>query len=209
MRFNLPISEMTSLEFLKEVAELRLPFEVSFVEEDGDGVVATGVVDQEGRPSAGAEDIIERHAKGRISIHSHVGQEEADLIPSPGDMEVLGLNRIYNKQRNPAIIINSTGMLVFGLDPDFEKREQQENSPGKYSWQIKNRTQFKFQGLSIEVQSGKKTFETAMQEYFEFLTELGVIKFRKQWNDFTSEDLEVIREGGKTVGAGVVTKINA
>lgn len=177
--------------FLRALANLRLPFEVSIVERDGAGVVAAGEMDSYGIPNAGSQAIIERHIYGRISLHTHVSQDEPGLCPSLADIETLGLKRIYAGNRDPAVIVNSYGVLVFGFNPEYEELETREQSPGKYSWGLKNRCKFKWEELQREIQKGKTT-EAGLQEFYEFLEKEKVIKFRKTWEDISTNDLNFI-----------------
>lgn len=188
--FRLPLLEMQSIAFLRKVAELKLSHEVSFVESDGDGVMATGILDAHGVPSAGTAEIIERHKKGEVSIHSHVGQEIEDLCPSIGDIEILGMNRMYAGARRAPIIMNSKGILVFGFNPDYKKLEEEAKGPGKHTWQLMTRYKWRWKEIERDVRNKSKTIDRGLQEFYAFLEKEGLIRCRKMWDEVVPNDLK-------------------
>lgn len=192
-RYKLSLLEMTNREFLYYIASLSLKYELALVEENGEGIITTGILDKEGSPAAGDDAINKLHKTGKISIHTHIGQEFHDLCPSPGDIEILGMLRIYADSKIPPVIMNSQGILVFGFEPDFFQMEQQSNEPGKYSWKLKNRCGWEFDRLKRCVVDHKLSLDEAIKQFLNFQKDNGIIKLHKLWNDVTDADISFLR----------------
>lgn len=184
-QFPLELSQATQSHFLQGIASLALPFEVSIVEKGGLGIIATGILDEDGMPAAGDIEVTERLIGSAISLHSHVTQGLVGLTPSPGDIELLAKRPA--EQLSPARIMNKDGVLEFGLASDFAEKEEREGNPGKYSWQILNSVKFKAQSLAVQMQSGRLSEEEGIEALYDHMQSIGLIRFRKTWAEFLAD----------------------
>ncbi len=187
-KMHLPIEEMTNTRFLRALAALRLSYEIALTERDGIGVITSGYLDADNVPTA------ELDEGGVVNIHTHIGGSFTDLCPSPGDLQICGLRRVaMAKQSTPAMIMNAGGVLVFGFDPDFRSHENEENAPGKYSWQLLKKCLYRFDELTFKVTREEMTLDEALTAFLDMLKSEGIVRLHKHWGDIRESDLSFLQ----------------